>query len=171
MISFDKYKEEFELPYMNWYRRYLPEIEKARVHAAYIEALKHIPKPRCFPWANGLLEELRRQGKMMAVLSALEEETLNVLITEHGMAGFFTEVMGSVHDKRDAMHVLLDKCGFKKQKTVFIGDMVHDIEAGKAAGIRTFAVTWGYDSRKKLLKADPGIVVGDIEMLRRVLLD
>jgi phosphoglycolate phosphatase-like HAD superfamily hydrolase len=36
-----------------------------------------------------------------------------------------------------------------------IGDTVGDIRAGKEAGVRTAAVTWGYQQRDLLLKEAP----------------
>ena len=39
--------------------------------------------------------------------------------------------------------------------TVFIGDSDHDMEAGRAAGVHTVAVTWGPFAREKLEASSP----------------
>jgi phosphoglycolate phosphatase len=171
LLTFEQYKEEFELPYMNWYNKYFPNIEQKKVNDAYIEALNYVPKPNCFPWAERLLTDLRTKGDTMAILSALQSVTLRQLIKEHRMEHYFLKVIGGIQDKRHAIKDLLAECNFVPEETVFVGDMVHDVDAGKVAGITTFAVTWGYDSRTKLMKANPDKIVDDISELRSLLLD
>jgi phosphoglycolate phosphatase len=168
-MPFEQYKEEFELPYMNWYRKYFPGIENEKVHQAYVEALEQVPKPKCFPWAEGLLRELKADGRDLVIFSALHLATLRLLIQEHGMEAYFRIVRGGILDKRLAIKGLLQECRFKESETAFIGDMVHDIDAGKVAGITTIAVTWGYDSRKKLEKAAPDHITESIGELRDIL--
>ena len=39
-----------------------------------------------------------------------------------------------------------------------IGDTSHDIEAGKAAGLKTYAVSWGTHDEATLQRAQPTVV-------------
>lgn len=54
---------------------------------------------------------------------------------------------------------------------VFIGDMKTDVAAGKAAGVRTIGVAWGYGHRDDLVQAAPDLLVDSapelVEALRR----
>jgi hypothetical protein len=43
-----------------------------------------------------------------------------------------------------------------------VGDTVHDVGAGKAAGLRTFAVTWGTHDERTLRAACPDVVGDDL---------
>ena len=52
-----------------------------------------------------------------------------------------------------------------------IGDAVTDIAAGRAAGLRTCAVTWGVHSEAQLRHAEPDAVATTVDELRALLLD
>ena len=41
------------------------------------------------------------------------------------------------------LNTLLERNGLTMDEIVMIGDTEHDIKLGKAAGVRTIAVTWG----------------------------
>jgi phosphoglycolate phosphatase-like HAD superfamily hydrolase len=51
-----------------------------------------------------------------------------------------------------------------------IGDAVTDVAAGRAAGLRTCAVTWGVHSIAQLRAAEPDAVADSVEALHALLL-
>ena len=46
-----------------------------------------------------------------------------------------------------------------------IGDSMSDIRAGKRSGVRTVAVSWGFQDRELLSREDPDILIDDPEDL------
>ncbi len=54
------------------------------------------------------------------------------------------------------------------RRVTFVGDAIHDVEAGRAAGVHTIAVTWGSGRADELALADA--LVHDAAALRRALL-
>jgi pyrophosphatase PpaX len=48
---------------------------------------------------------------------------------------------------------------------IFVGDSPHDVESGRAAGVRTIGVTWGASSRDELARAGADLVIDDVELL------
>lgn len=48
----------------------------------------------------------------------------------------------------------LNKLGLKPESAIIVGDSNFDIEAGKAAGVKTIAVTYGYKPKEMLKGAD-----------------
>lgn len=48
---------------------------------------------------------------------------------------------------------------------IFVGDSPHDVESGRAAGVRTIGVTWGAASREELARAGADLVIDDVEQL------
>ena len=56
----------------------------------------------------------------------------------------------------------------KNKETVIVGDTENDILAGKAAGIKTVGVTYGWIG-KDIKKANPDFVIDNIEELLKVL--
>ena len=53
----------------------------------------------------------------------------------------------------------IEKLGASSQETIYIGDSPHDIIAGRAAGMRTAAATWGPFSRLELASLNPDYMV------------
>jgi len=68
---------------------------------------------------------------------------------------------------------LLHACavfGVEPEAAWYVGDAVHDIEAARAAGMPSIAVTWGAGVESALVEAGPDVVCHDAAGLRRALL-
>jgi pyrophosphatase PpaX len=77
-----------------------------------------------------------------------------------GIEAAFDVVVGSdevTHPKPHPEPVLLalERLGRAPADAVFIGDSRHDIECGRAAGVKTAAVLWGPFDRQHLEELDP----------------
>jgi pyrophosphatase PpaX len=48
---------------------------------------------------------------------------------------------------------------------IFVGDSPHDMESGRAAGVRTIGVAWGAATRDELANAGADLVVREVEQL------
>ena len=57
----------------------------------------------------------------------------------------------------------IKELGATPKETLFIGDSTHDILAGKAAGTKTCAVTYGYRSREVLMEKKPDFIIDNFE--------
>ncbi len=57
------------------------------------------------------------------------------------------------------------------ESTLFIGDSIHDLHSGRAAGVRTGAVLWGPFGRPELEPAAPDYWFERPDQLRKLLLD
>ena len=118
-----------------------------------------VDRTRLYPGVLETLEELRRHGRRLAVISnknvALCRKVLHTLKTEE----FFTSVIGAdslPFRKPSPQPVLklLEEYGVAPGNTVIIGDSINDIGAGKAAGVATVGCTFGYGSLEELKDAD-----------------
>lgn len=58
--------------------------------------------------------------------------------------------------------------GVSAQQAVFVGDSPHDVESGRAAGVRTVGVTWGAFSRAELERSGADVVIDRVDELRDV---
>ena len=52
-----------------------------------------------------------------------------------------------------------------------IGDTEMDMQAGKAVGVRTLAVSWGYGSGDSLAACNPDFIVGNYDEFRKLFLE
>jgi pyrophosphatase PpaX len=51
------------------------------------------------------------------------------------------------------------------EDAIFVGDSPHDVESGRAAGVRTIGVAWGAASRDELARAGADLVIHEVEQL------
>ena len=100
-----------------------------------------------YPGVMDTLEALN--GCPKVVISNKREDFSATLLELLGMRKYFDLVVGSdtTPEKKPSpvpIRYVLSKFGVTPEEAVIIGDSTFDIEAGKAAGIRTIAVTYGY---------------------------
>lgn len=112
-----------------------------------------------FPYAGipELLEELRNKGcKLFVFSNKRHEHTLSVLEEMFG-GGYFDDVQGQCDElprKPDPAGALsmLKRHGLLPGECLYVGDTWTDMKAGKAAGMYTIGVLWGFRGREELLE-------------------
>ncbi|HZI21204.1 MAG TPA: pyrophosphatase PpaX [Gemmatimonadales bacterium] len=102
---------------------------------------------------------LEHRGKLGLVTSKLRSGALRGLRLA-GLEDAFSVIVGAddvTHAKPHPEPVLmaLERLGARAADAVFIGDSRHDIECGRAAGVKTAAVLWGPFDRSHLADLDP----------------
>jgi len=94
-----------------------------------------------------------------AVISNKRESLSKKVLQELGLSQYFGAVLGSdsTDEKKPSPKPLLkvmDMFSCSAGETVIVGDSAYDIAAGKAAGISTIAVSYGYRDASLLQEAD-----------------
>ena len=163
-ISFERYSEEFELPYENFYKKYITAPIEF-VERAYQEECETTPLPEIFPEAKEVLEKLKRQGIHITMFTSMNKTRLLKEMQHMGVEHLFPAPKTDIRNKVAVFSDFVKSNGYKKDETIYVGDMVHDIHAAKRAGIRVVAVTRGYDSREKLEKEKPDYLIDDLREL------
>lgn len=110
-----------------------------------------------YPGVKKTLEQLNDYKK--AVMSNKREALSVKTLDNLGLLKYFDLVTGSdttSKKKPSPLPILyvLSKLNIKSQEAVIVGDSNYDIEAGKAARIKTIAVTYGYRPIELLKDAD-----------------
>lgn len=121
----------------------------------YSEHLTDFSLP--YPGVRETLERLA--GYKKAVISNKKEGLSRRLLEELGLSHHFDIVLGSdsVDERKPSPKPLLHIMGqlmVGPEEAVIVGDSQYDIQAGKAAGIKTIAVTYGYRGKRFLTAAD-----------------
>jgi phosphoglycolate phosphatase len=168
-ISLEEYRREFELPYMNFYKKYIPNVNKEEQDKLFLGAIHSVEEPTPFPQANRILEYLLNKGIKMAILSSHPQTKIEKEINDYGFSKFFACVKGSVHDKTETISEIMRQYGFEPNETAYVGDMVHDIDAGKKANVTTVAVSWGYQPKEKLSIAGPDLIIDELDQLKKII--
>lgn len=78
------------------------------------------------------------------------------------------QVLEGAFNKVEEIHEFLDVMKTKNEETLYVGDMVHDIETAKAAGLDVVAVTYGYDSLEKLKPHKPTYIINNLNELKEL---
>lgn len=168
-ISQDECRREFVLPYMLFWHKYFPDLTKEKQDALYLEAIHQVEEPTIYPGVVSVLEELRSCSISMIVISSHPHDKLITEAAYYGLQPFFQEINGSIHDKTVAIQDILQRNNFSSQETAYVGDMTHDIDAGKKAGVMTVALGWGYQPEEKLKQANPDHYISSITHLLELL--
>lgn len=110
-----------------------------------------------YPYVRKTLEQLTHYKK--AVISNKRESLSKRLLDELKLLQYFDIVVGSdtTPEKKPSpipvLYILLN-LQVATLEAVIVGDSNYDISAGKGAGIRTIAVTYGYKEKAELKDAD-----------------
>jgi len=102
-----------------------------------------------YPGAREVLTQLHADpATTLAVATGKSRRGLDRIIDRHGLHGIFASLQTADHhpSKPDPamIHAILAETGIAAAQAVMIGDTSYDIDMGRAAGVRTVAVTWGY---------------------------
>lgn len=111
---------------------------------------------RAFPWVPDVLAALRTRGITVAIVSSnTKANILRVLGTEVAAMIDQFGTGASLFGKTAKIEAVIKRCGSTPALTTSIGDEVRDIEAARALGVNTLAVTWGYATASALEAAQP----------------
>lgn len=117
-----------------------------------------------YPGAKDALEALfARQDVTLGVATGKARRGLDHACAAHDLDRFFTTRQTADHhpSKPHPSMVLscLSETGVDPSRAVMIGDTTYDIEMGRAAGVRTLGVTWGYHAADDLRGAGADLLV------------
>ena len=132
------------------FREVLPESTQqdherllARYRAIYL-ARRHA-STRVYPGVEPMLAAL---GGLKSTATTKSSETARQVLELFGLARYFNHVQGTDgFPSKPAPDVILrslDRLGVRPENCLLVGDAAPDMEAGRRAGVRTCAVTWGY---------------------------
>lgn len=126
---------------------------------------------RPFQGVTEVLSGLRTRGYRLAVATTKGSDTVRAIAAELGLASYFDYLQGTdgfAHKPAPDV-VLRALTGAGGTGAWMVGDTVADILAGKAAGLKTYAVTWGTHDEATLQTAEPDVLEPNINALLDVL--
>jgi phosphoglycolate phosphatase len=97
---------------------------------------------------------------------------LDHIISQHALEGVFvTKQTADLHPSKPhpaMIEAAMAETGINAARTVMIGDTSFDMEMGKAAGVRTIAVSWGYHDRARLMAAGCDAIADGFDDLQAI---
>mgnify|MGYP001826720712 CR=1 FL=1 len=157
MLAFDPDRaDELLAVYQEWNHRMTPEL------LAEYEGMSQ------------LLEDLRADGRRLGIVTSKAGPVVrmawDVVPLEHHFPVVISAETTDLHKPHPApVHRALDEHGAHPHEAVLVGDSPFDLRAGKAAGVDTVGVTWGFFGREALAAEEPDVIVDDVAELRSAL--
>jgi len=126
--------------------------QKLKPHLNRIQIFKHIPE---------LLQNLKDHNFKLGILSSNSVENIQSILERHKLNKYFSFIHSSsnLFGKDKSLKKLLKKHNLSPKHTIYIGDEIRDIKACRKIKLQMISVSWGFNSKKALLKENPNYTV------------
>jgi len=169
-MTVEEFRQHFRLPFAGFWAEFLPEATIEGLEELYHRFFVHLQdQVDLLPGAMDFLEFCRGTNRRLFLLSTIKREHFETQSARLGVRHFFEEAVVEAYDKRERITFLLRERGMDPRNTIFIGDMVHDIETARHGGVLGVAVLTGFDSVDKLLPARPALIAENLGAIRALL--
>ena len=154
-IGFDLNNEPFEIPAIQFITIYNKAVEDCGLHDETIP----------------LLSRLSNQGYRQFILSAMEQQQLEKTVNANGINHFFEGLYGLnnyyANSKIENGKSLILNKGLNPDRTLMVGDTIHDYEVAQAIGCKCVLVAIGHQSKGRMLSSGATVVdsLNEIEFL------
>ena len=157
-INVETYRDTFDFPVIDYYRRIGFDLEKHDFKELSNEFISgYISKRRqltLHKGANSALQLFKSRGIPQCMLSASQTSALKESLEEHSIDHYFKTVFGLDHHYADGKAHLgikwLNQHNVEKDRVLFIGDTLHDLEVANKMGIRCLLIANGHHSKERL---------------------
>lgn len=108
-----------------------------------------------YPGTRDMLARLSaRDDLLLAIATGKSRRGLDALITAHGMERLFiSRQTADTHPSKphpSMIQTVLAETGIAPAQAIMVGDTEYDMEMGRAAGVATVGVPWGYHGMERL---------------------
>jgi phosphoglycolate phosphatase len=123
-----------------------------------------------YPGARAALDRLAGQrGTVLGVATGKARPGLDHALERHALHGYFaTTQTADAHPSKphpSMLQAALAETGARAERGVMVGDTAFDIAMGRAAGLATVGVAWGYHPRARLAAAGADLVIDAFDAL------
>jgi pyrophosphatase PpaX len=128
---------------------------------------------RCYEGVVDTVQSLKSRGHEIGIVTSKSEALALRGLAHVGLARYMDTIVGCDGSTRHKPHpepvqIALTRLGCAPTDAMFVGDSVHDIYAGNAAGVPTVAATWGAFTRSDLESASPSLFLDDVSGLLEI---
>ena len=148
----------FKLP--SWIKKIHSEINK--------EITNMTPTVNISPLLSELCHDEHFQ---IGILTSNTQENVKQFLDKNELDFFdFVRTGKSVFGKSHIINKIIKQRHVNKNEVFYVCDEVRDIEAARKSGIKSIAVTWGYNTKDALIKENPDFLVNSLDELRNVII-
>lgn len=107
-----------------------------------------------------VFKDLKKRGIKIGIVTSNSQENVELFLKSQNVTQIdFIHSEKSLFGKGKVLNHLIKDQKLNRQEVVYIGDEVRDIEAARTAGISIIAVTWGFNSEKRLEQSKPDYLI------------
>ena len=162
------------IPLFTMMRRYArDDADRDVLIAAYREyqLAHHDRLIRCYDGVLDTVRDLHAAGHPLGIVTSKSEALAYRGLAHVGLARYMDTIVGCDSSSRhkpdpEPVRIALHRLDCAPENAIFVGDSVHDVIAGNAAGDRTIAVTWGAFQRADLEPGCPSDYLESVYGLR-----
>ena len=170
--SLEDYRRRFDFPIIEYYKRAGFDFEKESFETLSVYFIEAYESRRSgcalYDHARLVLEAFSGHATQ-AILSAYKQDTLDTLVDEHGLRGYFSHIQGHgdiyAQGKQASAEILMEVLGAHGDQTVLIGDTLHDLEIAEHIGAACVLVAQGHQHIERLLTSHVPVVRSLDELL------
>lgn len=123
-----------------------------------------------YPGVPAVLAQLRSQGVLLACVSNKETALVRQVLDSTGLTPLFLLIVGgdTLPQKKPHASVLrhvLDTLQCRSDEAAHVGDSATDVAAARNAGVRAWAVPYGYNHGRPIEEAAPDALFDDLTQL------
>lgn len=160
-----RYREEITADFIKFYRKYgvPPHITPQEINGIRQEVfLRNWGNVRLRRGALTLLRRLDQEGLQRAVVSAEVPEVLERRMKQFKLLPHLEYVRGGAWPKERAFREAIARFEIKPDQAFHVDDTFDGLVAAKSIGLTTIGYEKGYNSKERILAANPDFVINSI---------
>jgi HAD superfamily hydrolase (TIGR01509 family) len=115
------------------------------------------------------LKILKSKGVKLGLLTTTPRKPLKVVVRQLAIGKYFDIMLAKDDAKNkpdpDGLKQIITEFGIGKDECLYVGDSPIDVLTGKAAGVRTIAITTGVTTMEQLKEKTPDDIITDVKQL------
>lgn len=125
------------------------------------EIAKHAGSIKLYPGIKEMIKEIKPKTKKMGILTSNSSVNIKIILEDNGILNFFDFIYAKspILKKHKIMKKLLKQQRVFSENVFYVGDEIRDIEAAKKTGIKSIAVTWGFNTKEALNNYGPDYLI------------
>lgn len=169
-LTLEDFRKHFRLPFSGFYAEFIPEATDEGLEVLYERFFQGLQEEvELLPGAREFLDFCAATGRRTFLLSTIKPEHFAIQAAHLGVLDAFEFPYVGIRDKREKIREILVTHDLRPEETMFVGDMVHDIETARHGGVLDVAVLTGFDRLEKLAAARPSVLVDNLASLQRLI--
>lgn len=128
-----------------------------------------------YPGIEELLQQLRKEGYILAVATSKPEVFANKILDHFNLSQYFTKICGATMDssrskKGDVIAYALKQLEVtESNSTIMVGDRQHDIVGAHQNQLKAIGVLYGYGDLAEMKEYQADFIARDIKELNEIL--